>query len=1170
MSQFDPPRVFISYSWDDDYHRSRVLALAQQLRRDGVDAWIDQFTPFATQGWDAWMRDEIARANFVLCVITKNYADRFVSGTPPSVGRGVKWEGSIITDSIYNSDGNEKFIPIFFDSAEAPRTPYPLSKHVDTGNVLPAGYDSIYRLVTAQPKVVPAQIGQRVSLPPKPAADPLSQPKVYRHRRNLGNLPRLLYFFGREDLLEAIDAALQLASRTWLVLIDGPGGVGKTTLAIRAAELASEDDYPRIVFVSAKVRELQSDGVRAIRDFLINSYLDLLNSIARELGDDTIAKLTEGERPAALLRLLREKPALLVLDNLESLPTDDMDRLVEFLERLPQDTKAIITSRRRQGLQAMNIRVDRLHRSAAADLLVQMAKQYPLLGNANQEELEALYQSTGGNPLLLRWAVSQLGLGRGKCRTIQSTIELLRESPAGLAALEYVFGDLIDTFTDEEMKVLASLTYFTQPVSVEHIAELADVGANLTGTTLEGLTERSIVVSDTELRHFVLTPLVADFIRRQKPELVRQKGDQIANSIYALTVENGFNRYSRFHVLEEAWSMIEAGLPVLDYDKLQTVCDALANFLGYAGRWDESIALNRLAEEKAVAQKQFGRAGWCACQQAYVMFLRGNAEGVRAGADRAAQYWQNITPTPFDLGILSRRRGMAYELQGDYSGAHAAYSKTLELWRLSSGREEYVARVLNDIAGIERTLKDYEAADRNYHEALRIAEKTDFVEGVINYTGNLADLALDREDWSRADALARKAFKLAKKMRHRELLAANSRRLAAALVRQGRALEAMRFASLAVEIFTALRSPNLAKAQETLSELEAILGPEGVKYVVQEIFKEEEVELQADMEFGDRLTEGRALYELGLLFQNQGRHKDAEKKFREALVIWQDSGKTAEQAKTGNSLGWTLQKQRRWIDAEKCYQQALNISKQINDSGEQWRSEENLRGLSQERALALANGSASAPAQAIDEKQFEAEVQAYEDEDASARPHEGGVLFYGSSSIRFWETMEKDFPEHPVINRGFGGGTLKDCVRLYDRLVKPYSPLVIILYAGDNDLANGESPQNIAGYLTEFLDLLYKDFPSTQVAFISIKPSPARQLLDDIEETNRLIEELASKRENLTFLDVYHRMLKTREYPNEDLFLDDRLHMSPAGYQIWKEEVTSYLANVWPQPAQSV
>lgn len=1168
MNQADPTRVFISYSWDDDQHKERVLELAQRLRQNAIDAWIDRFTTFPGQGWDRWMRDEIQAARFVLCVITKTYAERFLGQTAKGVGRGGNWEGSIITNEIYFNDGhNEKFIPVVFDVADIGNIPHPLSKYSYFLVDQQPGYDNLYRLLTNQPEVLPSDIGPTQLMPPVSAPSPLSQPKVYRHRRNLGNLPRLAYFFGREDQLKIIDVALQPTARTWIILIDGPGGIGKTTLAIRAAELASEENYPRIVFVSAKGSELEPDGVQKVRDFLINSYLDLLNSIARELGDDSLAKLDEKERPAALLRLLRDKPALLVLDNLESFTKDDLERLLEFLKHLPGNTKAIITSRRRSDIQAEIIRLDRMRWPDAAKLLDELARHSPVLAKASKTEKSALYENTGGNPLILRWVASQLG--RGRCRTVNDALRRLRESPAGAAALEFIFGDLADTFTAEETKLLAALTYFTQPVAVQHIAELAGLGALIAQDELERLAERSLVdSSNAELRDFSLTPMVADFLRRQKPEVVRESGDRLANAIYALAVENGYENYSRFPVLEEAWPMIEAGLLILDYDKLQRVCDALATFLSRAGRWDESIALNKLAEEKAVAKNDFWKAGWRASQEASLMYYLRNPEAVEAAVTRASGYWHKITPSNDDLGMLSRRRGMLYELKGSYPAALDAYRETLRFWLMNATESGKPATVLNDIAGIERQLKDYDAAEQHYQEAIRIAKQHNYEESVAIYTGNRVDVALDREQWAEAEALAREALVPARKVRNRELIAVNYWRIAQALARQGRFEEGMPFARRAVEIFSSLHSPVLARAEETFREFEETLGRRGIRLNVgQDQFEKEE-------QVFDRLMEGRALYEIALTLQNQERHKDAEVKFWEALALLQESPKTIDEAKILNSLGWTYQKQKRWADAERCYQEAIALCKEINEAQEQQQSENNLRKLKEEQAQTATWGrnlkgvetvSLSPPYQGP----FESEVQDYEQKDRSSPPPVGALLFYGSSSIRLWPSLEDDFPDYPLLNRGFGGATLQDCVSLYPHLVKPYSPKAIILYAGDNDLASDHNPQRILDSLAEFLDLLSKDFPSTVVAFIAIKPSPVHQGQEEIQETNRLIEELASKRDNLIFLNVYHKMLNPDGSPNKELFLDDGLHMGRAGYAIWKEVVASYLSVVWPQPAKS-
>ncbi|HEX8353161.1 MAG TPA: AAA family ATPase, partial [Pyrinomonadaceae bacterium] len=156
------------------------------------------------------------------------------------------------------------------------------------------------------------------------------------------NLPRLQPFFGREAELAQIRDALDPDNRTWGALIDGPGGMGKTSLAVRAAYDCTPEQFERIVFVSVKNRELDDDGVRELGVFVLPGFLEMLNELSRELGRADITKSPEDDRIRLLLDALRDEQALLILDNLESLPKSDRDRLFTFVKRLPQGCKAIL------------------------------------------------------------------------------------------------------------------------------------------------------------------------------------------------------------------------------------------------------------------------------------------------------------------------------------------------------------------------------------------------------------------------------------------------------------------------------------------------------------------------------------------------------------------------------------------------------------------------------------------------------------------------------------------------------------------------------------------------------------------------------------------------------------------------------------------------------------
>lgn len=172
--------------------------------------------------------------------------------------------------------------------------------------------------------------------------------------------------------------------------------------------------------------------------------------------------------------------------------------------------------------------------------------------------------------------------------------------------------------------------------------------------------------------------------------------------------------------------------------------------------------------------------------------------------------------------------------------------------------------------------------------------------------------------------------------------------------------------------------------------------------------------------------------------------------------------------------------------------------------------------------------------------------------DATNPPPREGVVFVGSSSIVKWTTLAQDFPGQKVIKRGFGGSELADSVFYADKIVIPYHPRVVVLYAGDNDLNAGKTPETVAADFAAFCEKIHAALPQTRVVYIAVKPCPSRwKIHDKGEQANALIAAYCAQDKRRTFVDIWKPMLDAHGQPRPELFVKDMLHMNPKGYEIW-------------------
>lgn len=205
------------------------------------------------------------------------------------------------------------------------------------------------------------------------------------------------------------------------------------------------------------------------------------------------------------------------------------------------------------------------------------------------------------------------------------------------------------------------------------------------------------------------------------------------------------------------------------------------------------------------------------------------------------------------------------------------------------------------------------------------------------------------------------------------------------------------------------------------------------------------------------------------------------------------------------------------------------------------------------------------PARALDNHEnnharWNAAIAAFQAQDHVHPPAPGAVLFIGSSSIRLWKSLASDFPGVKTINRGFGGSEIDDATFFADRLVAPYHPRAIVMYAGDNDLADGDSPARVRDDFAAFVRKARTLDPGVPIAFIAIKPSVARAaLLPQIREANALVRRYAASHPGVTYLDVFAPMLGPNGQPQAMWFVGDGLHMNREGYALWASIVRPWL-----------
>lgn len=672
------------------------------------------------------------------------------------------------------------------------------------------------------------------------------------------NLPRRAAFFGRASEMDVVMRALHPADRTWGVLVDGIGGIGKSAIAIEAAYRAREEAlFDAYIFVTAKQNILEPGGIRELNP-PAHTLDEFLNETARIMGQPGIAKLASEEKRRALLDALRTMRALLIYDNLETLSKEEQEVMADFLRELPQECKAIITSRRRGGEGAVWLRLEELDWDGARGIIEnEMVRDAGLATKLRsvQPRWQELHDSTNGSPLAL---VHTLGLMRVRpALTFDVALAMLQDRGKGWSNLSkkgmettplqlFVFQEARRELTPNDKAALGALSFFAPSATFEAWMQTANLSRNALETTIDRLSALSLVDVLSGQERYSLHPHTRTFVRNElfaDPNVARETGMRFAR--YWVEYAQRFGGWSKesyktYDALEAEWASLNTASELLwefsevanDRAKndeaarmLVVLASALSSFLPFSGRWDEHINLSTRAYYAANTSDTWRNTGWRAFDVAWMYYKRAHTKEASTWLNRSKEAWKQ-GGTQGDHATAFRLGGLIAQQHKEFDKAEQLLQEALKIRRtLNADRE--VAFVLISLAHLAQEQKNFRLAETRFLEALELSRKASDTAIQASVSHYLGELNLDRKKWSQAGKWFERAMPMAKEVGRVELIAHIQTGLAYVHESEGNVEAAFMLAEEALQIYERLQHKKVREVRGLVERLEKRRMTEG-------------------------------------------------------------------------------------------------------------------------------------------------------------------------------------------------------------------------------------------------------------------------------------------------------------------------------------------------------
>jgi tetratricopeptide (TPR) repeat protein len=666
--------------------------------------------------------------------------------------------------------------------------------------------------------------------------------------------------------MDAVMRSLSPADRTWGILIDGIGGIGKTAVAVEAAHRAREvAAFDAFVFVDAKQNILDPSGICELTPSA-RTLDEFLNETARVLGQPGITKLASDEKRRALLDVLRGMRALLICDNLETLSKEEQEALADFLRELPQGCKAIVTSRRRGGEGAVWLRVEKLDWDAARHIIEsEMTRDTGLANKLRHAEArwQELHDELNGSPLALvhtlglmrvRAAlalVHTLGLMRVRAAlALVHTLGLMRVRAAltfdgALAMLrgnrdvnlqKFIFQEARKELTENDKITLGALSFFVSFATFEAWMQVANLSRNALETTIDRLSALSLVDVLAGEERYGLHPLTRAYFRVEllsDANIARETGMRFARYCVNYSKRYGsYDNYKTFGRLETEWTNLDAaanwlwetarveGDIVGDEESARTIVElveAIGTFVWISGRWNERVQLNGRAYAAACAILDWLSAGWNAYNVAFVHLVRGQSADATLWAHQCEEMWSR-SGGQREQAFVIRLHGLIAGQLNAFDQPEQLLQKALGIWRNLS-LDVDIAFVLNDLGTLARRRKDYGPAEQYFRESLDLFRKHSHKDGEVTACSSLGELALDCKQIAQARHWFEQAMPLARELGRANSIAIAQFGLACVEEAEGHPDIALSFAQEALATYKKLQHVKLPEAEELMERL---------------------------------------------------------------------------------------------------------------------------------------------------------------------------------------------------------------------------------------------------------------------------------------------------------------------------------------------------------------